>query len=192
MTTINKSSLVVSLLAIMLLLVLNVGAFAQDTPPPPPAKDLTNDRPGPPPQLTPEQQALSLKLLEEHFAKARPIRENLSDQELVYDALVGNQNASVSDIQSVVSEMRKLRDQLYQLRVEYKDAYDKSGLPSQGHRFFHQGGGFHPGDGCFYGGGDDGSKRHGDRGHRGSYGHDFDKGKIGNRHGGALKHHGKG
>jgi Spy/CpxP family protein refolding chaperone len=175
-------------------------ALAQEAaaPPPPAAPPAAPSGPGldappPPPSLTPEQLVLSHKLWGDHFDKTRPLREDIRDQNLIYDALVANPNATRADIESVVAKMRSARDQLDALRKQFLADYAASGLPPLGHREYM--GGCFSGDGYHgmgYGHKGWNGPRDGGRGYgHGGYGRgDHDGyGRGGYGHKGASKGH---
>lgn len=175
-----KESLVASSLAIVLFLAMSIAAIAQDNQGPPPPPD-GQPAPGAPPALTPEQRAQQDALFSDYFQKVRPLRQDLYDQRLIYEALVGNPNAKLEDIQAVVKEMHRLRDELYKHRVDFDNTYNNSGLPHM--RGSHWGPGAHfDDDGC---GGSDGygfrgGRHHGDGDGRGHDGY-RDRGDRGDR-----------
>jgi Spy/CpxP family protein refolding chaperone len=146
-----KSGLFLTVLAFALTIVLSVNGYAQTPPPAPPADQLKKDGGNKPP-LTPEQTELRKKLFSDYAAKVKPVKKDLMDQRFIYEALKGNSTASVADINNVVSQMRKLRDQLDSLEAEFKDTYAKSGLPPLrdgfGKKGRHGGHGSHGGYDC--------------------------------------------
>jgi Spy/CpxP family protein refolding chaperone len=140
------------------------GAAPQGAPPAPggqpPAVGPQQGGPGgPPAQLTPEQKEQRRSLLADYFLKRRALHEDLSDQHLLYQAYVGNNNANVSDIQAVVAKMRSIRDSLYQLYDNLRGDLAKNNLgapkfpPMMDHfrygGYGHDGGGMHRGDGSY-------------------------------------------
>ncbi|MDR2350740.1 MAG: periplasmic heavy metal sensor [Deltaproteobacteria bacterium] len=181
----SEKGIIAAVAAAAVILVFSFGAYAQGGPhfnAQPGHRGAAVDAtgvPGPPPALTPEQAETSRKLFAEHFEKTRPVRQNLRDQQLVYDALAGNPNAKPEDIKAVVAEMRKLRDRLHELRLEFKAEYEKSGLPAFAKGAHLGDPGPHWGnDGCGFFGGDKGGRR----GHKGRDGY-YDDGRHRGGHG---------
>ncbi|MDR1315005.1 MAG: periplasmic heavy metal sensor [Deltaproteobacteria bacterium] len=140
MKKLNLAAVALACASLLAALAVSAPSQAQDGPdgPPPPPQMRGGDGPdgpppghheGPPPSLTQEQRELRRQIVNEHREKSRPVREDLRDQKLIYDALRSNPNASADDIRKVVADMRKLRDQLNALREEMKAKFRSSGLP---------------------------------------------------------------
>ncbi|MDR2340571.1 MAG: hypothetical protein LBF40_10655 [Deltaproteobacteria bacterium] len=123
----------------------------------------------------------------DYLTKSSAVKKDLMDQRFLYDAFKSNGNATVQDITAVVTQMRKLRDQLDTLYEELKSEMQKNNLgvprfPKMGswHKMgapcgpFGQGPHDWPGDsqGPPYGGHryDDGGNRYDDGGQYGDWG----------------------
>jgi hypothetical protein len=124
--------------------------------------------------------------MDAYHVKAKPLKADLRDQKLIYEALADNPGATVADIRSSVAEMRRIRDQLSSLRDELRGQLRENGLPDRAFRGHHRRAKGHAGWGgngapCWDGGksfkggrhsGDrhDGFGRH-DRGWKSGWGH---------------------
>ncbi|MDR2198382.1 MAG: hypothetical protein LBR53_02795 [Deltaproteobacteria bacterium] len=94
-------------------------------PPPGPAVDRPAEETA---TLSTERLNRRRALLDDYFAKAEPILEDLRDQQLLYDSFKGNSNVAAQDVRAVVSEMRKLRDRLNALTDNLKADFEKNNL----------------------------------------------------------------
>jgi hypothetical protein len=154
------------LLALSLVAILAVSglAMAQSDKKKGDGKRHDNDRP---PQMTEEQIQAAHKLWGDYSDKIRPLKEDLKDLKLLYEALASNSAANTDEVKKIVSDMRAIRDKIAAERKTFFEEYKKSGLPF-GHgewgRSFDRDGGHGHDRGDF--------KKHGrgDRGERGHWG----------------------
>ncbi|MCM0756649.1 periplasmic heavy metal sensor [Desulfovibrio aminophilus] len=96
--------------------------------------------------LTPEKQAAVDKIFEKHHKKIFELREQYWAKDTELDALTASGKAEKADIESLVGEMSKIRQQLEQERQALAaDLSKETGVK------FGPGGGFGPGMGMGYG-----------------------------------------
>lgn len=99
------------------------------------------------PALTPEKQAAVAKIVDKHHVKLVDLREKIWAKQTELQALSRSGKAERADIQSLISDISKLRTSMNEERDALRTEIEKeTGIKSFG-RGYH-GGGFGPGEGC--------------------------------------------
>jgi len=113
--------------------------------------------------LTPEKQAAVEKIVDKHHVKLVELREQIWAKHTELQALSQSGKAEKSDIQSLITDISKLRTAMNAERDAMRAEIEKeTGIKSYG-RGYHRGG-YGMGEGCGFGGGDCGPGAGGGKG----------------------------
>ncbi|MDR0622503.1 MAG: hypothetical protein LBJ61_11620 [Deltaproteobacteria bacterium] len=80
------------------------------------------------PKLSEEQKTALEKLQTDHWAKVEPLLDQLRDNQLLYQALENNQNASVDEIKKVISELSRVRKELRAEALAFRQSLKDKGF----------------------------------------------------------------
>jgi zinc resistance-associated protein len=81
------------------------------------------------PQLTPEQQEKYAQLRQEHLKAMDAMRSDMFEKRSRLDALMSDPDASQAEIDSVVSQMNEIRNNMFEERVNYRmQVADETGI----------------------------------------------------------------